>query len=621
MELIDLISYAKEEYGIEEDHKWPDYPAFSVLCHPETGQWLALLIKYWDEERGEIVELCDIRCGTLYGKEASRPYIKHAFKMKNAKWKGVVISNKTDRETVFGLFDRAVSLEKPSGALITLASYLVSDKAYGDVPLPFSETAGAVQKKAPKNDIPQKIREMKSLYEYRSKSEYQRAKNFYSQGKFMEDYEDDYPCEEEFFCYYPTYHDMSVPQLRYYFTWRTKLRKGDVKSAPASYAYVYIYELLNGIGAGSVEDKLKKLKEFETVYVDGGFGDDYMRLCLERWVLELAVVEDAAVETVLPLVDRSIIGHDRAMHVLKNPADCTDKEVFESLFRFGGKKTLESPSVTSDPARAARVFSNAWRSMVKDYKYEKNDFFDLCFGRRKSRLWNPLSNAVYCIKTDPAEGFKYELNDCRSYTYKNLKWRENCYYAGNFNTYLLDMFLREVDCVMREYYKTGWKLKENESYAWMRPFIAKAIRLEAAAERAAREAARPKIEIDLSGLEKIRADALKTRDSLLTEEERFEEQPEAAHEERTEKKDDGAAAEPQEDVLLSDAQRNILAVLLEGGDPSDIIKAEGLMPSITADIINEALFDTVGDIVVTCENDKLSLVEDYIDDIAGIIGG
>ena len=45
------------------------------------------------------------------------------------------------------------------------------------------------------------------------------------------------------------------------------------------------------------------------------------------------------------------------------------------------------------------------------------------------------------------------------------------------------------------------------------------------------------------------------------------------------------------------------------------------MPSIAADTINEELFDEIGDVAVLCENDELSLVEDYREDIAHLLGG
>ena len=108
----------------------------------------------------------------------------------------------------------------------------------------------------------------------------------------MQDYEDDVPWEGSFDHYYPTYHDMNTRQLRGYFTWRARLRRGDVQPIPTSAAYLYIYELLNGVGADTPEACLQKMREFMTAYLDAGFGDSRMRKNLRRWMLEFAVLHD-----------------------------------------------------------------------------------------------------------------------------------------------------------------------------------------------------------------------------------------------------------------------------------------------------------------------------------------
>ena len=42
MELSDLAAYAEEKYHIEEQHKWADFPGFSVLNDPHTGNSVSL---------------------------------------------------------------------------------------------------------------------------------------------------------------------------------------------------------------------------------------------------------------------------------------------------------------------------------------------------------------------------------------------------------------------------------------------------------------------------------------------------------------------------------------------------------------------------------------------------
>lgn len=46
-----------------------------------------------------------------------------------------------------------------------------------------------------------------------------------------------------------------------------------------------------------------------------------------------------------------------------------------------------------------------------------------------------------------------------------------------------------------------------------------------------------------------------------------------------------------------------------------------MMPSVVADTINEALFDEIGDNVLECDGDTITLVEDYRDDLLKIFGG
>ena len=134
------------------------------------------------------------------------------------------------------------------------------------------------------------------------------------------------------------------------------------------------------------------------------------------------------------------------------------------------------------------------------------------------------------------------------------------------------------------------------------------------------EAARPKITIDLSGLDKIRRDALTTRDSLLIGEEAdYEEAPVAALPPAEEPAEDEA---PAPAVLPSEeAETDDLRALLAGQDAGDIIRENYLMPSLAADAINEAMMDEIGDTVLISEGDTLILVEDYIEDIRQYLGG
>ena len=73
---------------------------------------------------------------------------------------------------------------------------------------------------------------------------------FSRQIEYMRDFDDACPqAEIPFSDPMPTYADMSVAQLRCYFTWRAQTRRGVWEGIPFSYALLYLFELLNAPGA------------------------------------------------------------------------------------------------------------------------------------------------------------------------------------------------------------------------------------------------------------------------------------------------------------------------------------------------------------------------------------
>ena len=618
MELAELTAYAEEKYHIREQRKWADFPGFSVLCDPLTGRWIALLMRQWDGERGVMIERCDLKCGSLVLRDTPRPWLGAPLRMQGAKWVGVAFDESTEPDLVRALFDRAAGASGgkalSAGVLSSRGATIVLESApsaggtsYKDTPLPFSGSSYRPEREA----LPERLRRMRRLYEYGGTPREERATNFYRQAKFMEDYEDDAPWTGGFVCYYPTYHDMNTAQLRGYFAWRTKVRRGEYPPIPVSAAYIYIYELLNGIGVSSPEDTLRQLTAFETGFLDAGYGNESMRRNIRRWKLEFAVLSDLSAETAraaAPLLSE----YDSSLAALRDPGTRSDAEVFAALCRFGGKKTAVSPVLSADPIRAAHLFAEAWRRVVSGYRWEGNDPFTLCFGPRSSRPWFPLANALVCRRF-PSGDREYIFDEIRVYRRRGGSWTEDSYPAEPSDPSRLKGFLHQTEAKLRRYLGSGHALREKQEDAWADPFIEAAI---AEDEAAVREASRPKITIDLSDLDRIRSDAAVTRDSLLTEEELREGPPSPS--------EVPAAADsaPEDTTLpLDAAQIDVLRALLRGERPEALIRERHLLPSLTADMINEALFDEIGDTVLICENDKLSLVEDYRDDLALMLEG
>lgn len=530
-----------------------------------------------------------------------------------------------------------------------------SEKIYKDTPIPFGnreeksyisyaavkevQPGGSVYAGGGARAIPQKILEMRRLYQYGAGSFREKCQNFYRQGKFMEDYEDEAPLPGPYRHYFTTYHDLNTPQLRGYFTWRKKARNGEFLPIAASFAYVYLYELLCGIGTSSPEDSLRRMQEFETGFLDAGYGDERMRANLHHWEFESCVVHNLPEETAEQFADRKILRRDRSLTVLKDPGDHSDEEIMEALACLDEDKILQSPVMRDYRETGVRLLASLWRIASERPMLTEENLFAACFGEAKEFPWHPFANAIYW-EPYPKPDMVYELKGgCRVYRYTRGDWHVVRYDRLSFDQERFHGLLHEADAVFRRYLKAGRYLHDKESEQWAKPFAMLAVEQE---RRAAEKAARPKISIDLSSLGRIRADADVTRDSLLTEEERQEmnaagqgqaAQPGQYHlpepalfsegsEEQIKGEETGSAArgvQKHSDSNLKPAYREILQKLLRGESVSGMLKAQHQMASVVADAINEALYDDIGDNVVECDGEAVTLVEDYRDDVAQLL--
>ena len=669
MNLSELTAYAEEKYHIREEQKWDDFRSFSVLADPETRRWVALMMRQWDYETGNELCRCDIKCGRQILTQINVPYVTNAFRMRGEKWVGVIFDDRTEPEVVFKLFDEAIRIGRAGSYTVVLEerdkeeSSGAGGRVFRDTLLPLEAMRGNYDKsrfreKKEENrkigpqthvsrnnesrSIPARLLEMMQLYEYRSSSFEDKCRNFVRQGKFMEDYEDDAPWNSEVKRYFATYHDLNLNQLRGYFAWRTRVRRGEFHPITMSLAYMYIYELLNMIGVKTPQDAIRKMREFEKGFLDSGIGDRSMRENLHRWIIEFSVLSSSTTEEVLSLIDPVLIERDRQLMVLRKPSEHSDEEMFEALNILTGGKTEKSSAVLKESERGIHLFAEVWRYMAEHYDDLGWDIFDACFGKMRQFPWHPLANAVY-MDRENREDTEYKVTECRKFVYKNGEWSEYKYDELYFDKYRIHAIVHEADRQIRRYLKTGHYLREKKGEEWITPYVEAVIEADKAA---AEEAAKPKIIIDLSGLDKIRLDAQITRDSLLTEDEMREQapEPEQISELISEQTPDPAPRQEEQSAQLmtqaatesskgeekpaaieipslDDTQAQILLSVMRGEPVAGLIREKALMPSVVTDAINEALFDEIGDNVLTCEGDEITLVEDYREDLELVLEG
>ena len=191
------------------------------------------------------------------------------------------------------------------------------------------------------NYLPDRYREMKAISRWETNSNgggrwLTEAELFYRQGTFMADFEDDCPYPGTFNSYFPTYNAMSDRQLRGYFTWRAAVRQGDVQESCLSFAYVYLYELICGIGVTDPMDGFQKLESFWRAY--RAFSpkiDRYARTWLQDYVVYHGLSPQLLEPYKTLSFDRALVALTRAEELacarLANPQRERRKKGFSAL--------------------------------------------------------------------------------------------------------------------------------------------------------------------------------------------------------------------------------------------------------------------------------------------------
>ena len=462
-----------------------------------------------------------------------------------------------------------------------------SSSVYSDEPILF--TADHM-----KNYLPARCREMRKLAFQGGRRNMTSAEIFYKQGKFMEDFEDDCPYDGEFVRYFPTYESMSDRQLRGYFTWRAQVRRGDVRKTSLSFAYVYIYELLNGIGAADPEDGFRKLCAFREAYQKI---DLQINRYLDVWLRDYVISCDLDPSYLADVAD---LEFDRALTVLRGWREADDDALFDAVCELSTYQIARSRYCRQAPQKTKAVLCQTIRRL-SEYceKHRKYTLTEGFFGRIFTTPYTMFYSAIVMQK--PQRDRTYTVSELCSYTCRDGKWSCTRVWGKHGKNPDLGAVVRAADALLRESDGFPYPLKTDAIPKYLRRIILDAVEDVRAEEqkRASRE-----VRIDLSKLQGIRDAAEVTRERLIVDEEP-EPEPEIA-----------AAPEPDEnDLGLDAAEAAVLRGLLLRQDVGDILRGSGRMLSVVADAINEKCFDRFGDTVLVMDGEMPQILEDYEDEL------
>ena len=477
-----------------------------------------------------------------------------------------------------------------------LNSRAFRDKVYKDEPI--LKTAAQLKKA----ETPQKIKEMKGIAFTPEAYWKTSAWLFYTQGSFMADFEDDCPYNEDFVKYYPSYRDLTTEQLRGYFSWRTNVRKGDIRKAPLPFVYIYIYELINCIDKRSPQECFRDLKKFTEEYA--AFDDSITRYT-DTWLIDMIVYYKLAPSLANDFHD---VQYDRALLTLIHWESANDDELFTAISALSSFQLGKSLFYTAYPDEMKSVIIRCFRKLSEFFRDKrKNSLCNKFFGNEVECNYHMFASSIFYDRNS-LRNCEYTLNEIHSFTCRNGKWSCRKFYGNRSRNSQLGEFIKAIDSLMRE--KNNFKYKTN--FTDISKTTVKLIQNEIDLfyeEKRCSEAR--KIEIDLSKLGSIRKAADITRDKLLVDEKEPEitvVQPEP------EPVPDSAA-----DTPLDSDETAFMKALLYNGSASEAAKKCGKMTSILADSVNEKLFDSFSDTVIEFIDDEPVIIEDYMDELKEMI--
>lgn len=528
------------------------------------------------------------------------------------------------------------------------------------------------------NYLPDRYREMKAISRWEANSNgggrwLSEAELFYRQGTFMADFEDDCPYPGTFNSYFPTYNAMSDRQLRGYFSWRTCVRRGEIEKSCLSFAYVYLYELICGIGVADPMDGFQKLESFwQTYRVFSPEIDRHARTWLQDYVVYHGLPPQLLEAHKTLAFDRALVALTRAEELactrLANPKrgrrkkgssalplpgdPVAEQRLFDALDMLSTYHLAGSRLYKSAPEALRHVCCAVFVRMSEYYrKQRKYSLTESLFGGQFELAYTMFGSAVF-FEPEHHPDADYELDEIHRYRCRNGAWSCERYQGNRSRNAKLGQAMRAADRILREGLGFDHPLKEQGKLPkYLQGFIEE----EVAAWLAWSAAHAPvRIEIDLSQLTGIRRAAASTRESLLIDEEREgagalldaadgdargRERDDATRVDRTAPEPPpmaaaaaspvepgppaaaAAAGDTRQSAGLGPSEVGYLRTLLEKdrARAAEIAKEKHGSEDMLVDAINEALFDLVGDTVIEYGPNGPELIEDYREDVEGFL--
>lgn len=445
--------------------------------------------------------------------------------------------------------DVKMLIERIMAEARTHQSARFSNKIYADEPI--LKTGRQMQ-----NFLPDQYRKMREISRWQDDPKggagrwLSEAELFYRQGLLMADFEDDCPYNGTFKSYFPTYNAMSDRQLRGYFTWRAQVRRGNIEETSTSFAFLYLYELICGIGVDDPLDGFDKIKAFWDAYraFEPGI-DRFARVWLQDYAVFHGLDPKLLHDSKTVAFDNALIELRRAVRdlvpasapsaqapkrrktsepTLPLPPDEACEERLMAAINALSTYNLNNSRLDRSHHRDLRhVACAVYVRMARYYDtHRKTGIVASLFGEETAMPYTMFASAVF-FAPERHEDCEYRLDPIHIYRCQNGFWECMRIHGSRQKSSKLGEMMRACDQRLRLALDPAHPLKEEK----VPKYLAKIIDDEIVAWLSWDAAHQPvKIDIDLSQLGHIRSAAAQTREALLIDEEREDDALEDAEE-------------------------------------------------------------------------------------------
>ena len=276
---------------------------------------------------------------------------------------------------------------------------------------------------------------------------------FYRQAKYLENFEDNYEVKNvhrnsyNIFGVDYTYSNFSFTDFRTYFSWRTKIRKGEFELIDWEYEQIYINELLNQIGCKDENDVIEKLIDFwkgyrqctlkidsvmpniiKEFYITNGFKIPYTEI-MKKFPIEIKTQAKD-----LKDINKGIY---------------TDKIDFLdeiSTYKIAKSKLLETKYGYLLNQCIEKIFTKL------NSKFKEEDIIlseMLMYKHETEHWWNPLRN--YNIFHEKKPIGPIIIEGIEKYECLNGMWNKTIYSEDRKYRNTIGYILKTMECYIREY--------------------------------------------------------------------------------------------------------------------------------------------------------------------------